>query len=230
MVRGPDGLLLAAAGDALADAGIAPVVLGEKEGLALINGTDGMLAMLLLSSADLRVPLQTADVATAMSVESHLGTDQAFLPSSDWPLRPQPGQRRARPEPPGRCSRDQASPRRTERPRCIRVQDAYSLRCAPQVTRCAPRHPRACPRAWRDSELVATIDNPVVALDNRRRGVERQLPRRTARLRARLPRDRGRRLGCASRSGGPIGSWIPLGRSPACHPFLAGDPGVDSGT
>ena len=63
---------------ALAEAGIAPLVLREKEGLALINGTDGMLGMLLLALHDLSVLLLTADVAAAMSIESQLGKIEAI--------------------------------------------------------------------------------------------------------------------------------------------------------
>src|ERR1700759_4060399 len=80
-----------AAGDALAAAGIAPVELAEKEGLALINGTDGMLGMLLLALEDLRVLLTTADITAAMSVEGLLGTDAVFAADLQG-LRPQPGQ------------------------------------------------------------------------------------------------------------------------------------------
>ena len=68
----------AAAPEALAEAGITPVVLGVKEGLALINGTDGILGMLVLALHDARALLRTLDVAAAMSVEALLGTDRAF--------------------------------------------------------------------------------------------------------------------------------------------------------
>src|SRR5919198_6625412 len=73
----PDGSVSPAA-DALAAAGIDPVVLEAKEGLALINGTDGVLGMLILALHDLRRLLRAADVAAAMSVEALLGTDRAF--------------------------------------------------------------------------------------------------------------------------------------------------------
>ena len=76
-VRDAVGSLRPAA-DALADAGIAPVVLAEKEGLALINGTDGMLGMLVLALHDLATLLTTADVAAAMSVEALLGSDAVY--------------------------------------------------------------------------------------------------------------------------------------------------------
>src|SRR5215213_734670 len=82
---------LRAAGDALAACGIRPVVLTEKEGLALVNGTDGMLGMLVLAIADLRRLLTTADVAAAMSVEALLGTDAVFA-ADLAALRPHPGQ------------------------------------------------------------------------------------------------------------------------------------------
>ena len=64
--------------DAFAAAGITPVELREKEGLALINGTDGMLGMLVLAIHDLRHLLKVADVSAAMSVEGLLGTDDVF--------------------------------------------------------------------------------------------------------------------------------------------------------
>ena len=76
---------------ALRDAGLQPVELREKEGLALINGTDGMLGMLVLAIADLRELLATADVAAAMSVEGLLGTDRVFAADLQE-LRPQHGQ------------------------------------------------------------------------------------------------------------------------------------------
>src|SRR3954452_3105787 len=79
------------AADALAAAGIVPGELEEKEGLALINGTDGMLGMLCLALHDLRELLVVADVATAMSVEGLLGTDDVFAADLHV-LRPQPGQ------------------------------------------------------------------------------------------------------------------------------------------
>ncbi|WP_170008943.1 aromatic amino acid lyase, partial [Rhodococcus jostii] len=78
-VRDAEGALMPA-GTALSAAGIEPVVLEEKEGLALINGTDGMLGMLLLACEDLHGLLRLADVTAAMSVEGLLGTDKVFAP------------------------------------------------------------------------------------------------------------------------------------------------------
>ncbi|MDX6701819.1 MAG: histidine ammonia-lyase, partial [Baekduia sp.] len=89
-VVGPGGATRPAAG-ALAEAGIEPLVLVAKEGLALINGTDGMLGMLLMAIDDLDRLLKVADITAAMSVEALLGTDRAFAEDL-VALRPQPGQ------------------------------------------------------------------------------------------------------------------------------------------
>jgi histidine ammonia-lyase len=79
------------AAEALASAGLEAVELKEKEGLALINGTDGMLGMLLLAVEDLRQLGKAADLAAAMSVEATLGTDRVFAADLQA-LRPHPGQ------------------------------------------------------------------------------------------------------------------------------------------
>src|SRR5699024_1062176 len=79
------------AGEALTAAGLEPVTLAEKEGLALINGTDGMLGMLVLAITDLNRLLGNADIAAAMSIESLLGTDAALAPDLQA-LRPHRGQ------------------------------------------------------------------------------------------------------------------------------------------
>ena len=94
---GPDGELYGVAGrptvaELLAEHGIEPVTLAEKEGLALVNGTEGMLGMLLMAIADLRTLMTTADITAALSVEALLGTDQVFLPELHAALRPHPGQ------------------------------------------------------------------------------------------------------------------------------------------
>ena len=116
--------------EALRAEGIEPVTLTAKEGLALINGTDGILGMLLLAVHDLDRLLRVADVTAAMSVEALLGTDRAFAEDL-LALRPQPGQatsaanlRRLLADSPIVASHRENDPR---------VQDAYSLRCAPQV-------------------------------------------------------------------------------------------------
>src|SRR6201992_1896795 len=90
VVRDADGELLDA-GDALATAGLVPIELMAKEGLALINGTDGILGMLVLALHDFDLLLKAADLSAALSVEALLGTDRAFA-ADPLRLRPQPGQ------------------------------------------------------------------------------------------------------------------------------------------
>ncbi|WP_343945004.1 aromatic amino acid lyase, partial [Pseudonocardia zijingensis] len=129
-VRDASGELVAA-GEALAAAGIEPLVLAEKEGLALINGTDGMLGMLVLACHDLRAILRTADVAAAMSVEALLGTDAVFAADLQA-LRPHPGQADSAANLRALLSGSAIVEGHRELA-TTRVQDAYSLRCAPQV-------------------------------------------------------------------------------------------------
>ncbi|MFB7251978.1 histidine ammonia-lyase [Microbacterium sp. NPDC056234] len=155
---------LVPASDALAAAGIPPLVLEEKEGLALINGTDGMLGMLVLALHDLDVLLTTADVAAAMSVESQLGTDAVFA-ADLMALRPQSGQaasaanlRAFLAESPIVASH--------KGPEDGRVQDAYSLRCSPQVHGAA-RDTVEYAATIASRELASVIDNPVITLDGR---------------------------------------------------------------
>jgi histidine ammonia-lyase len=156
--------VLADAGDALAAAGIRPVVLAEKEGLALINGTDGMLGMLSLAINDLAALLTTADVAAAMSVEALLGTDAVFADDLQR-LRPQHGQALSAAN---LRSMLAGSPivASHKGPECTRVQDAYSLRCAPQVHGAA-RDTLSHATLVADRELASAVDNPVLTLDGR---------------------------------------------------------------
>jgi histidine ammonia-lyase len=151
------------AAPALRAAGIEPLTLRAKEGLALINGTDGMLGMLLLAIHDLTRLLRVADITAAMSVEALLGTDRCFADDL-IALRPQPGQ-----------AASAANLRRilagspivaSHRWNDDRVQDAYSLRCAPQVNGAA-RDALAHAEAVAAAELVSAIDNPMVLPDGR---------------------------------------------------------------
>jgi histidine ammonia-lyase len=217
----PDGDRLPAT-EALGAAGIEPLVLTAKEGLALINGTDGILGMLLLAIWDLRRLLRAADVAAAMSVEALLGTDRAFAEDL-IALRPQPGQA---------VSADNlrrllagsaiVASHRHDDPR---VQDPYSLRCAPQVNGAA-RDALAHAEGVATAELASAIDNPMVLPD-------------------------GRVESCGNFHGAPLGLACDLlaiaaaevgaiaerrtdrlldaERSHGLPPFLADDPGVDSG-
>src|SRR4051794_9829169 len=217
-----DGSSAAPAGPVLAASGIEPLELAPKEGLALINGTDGMLGMLALALHDLERILKLADVAAAMSVEALLGTDRAFAEDL-IALRPQPGQ-----------ADSAANMRRLLAGSAIvashrhgddRVQDAYSLRCAPQVTGAA-RDTTTFAAGVADAELGSAIDNPLVLPD-------------------------GRVESCGNFHGAPLGyacdflaiacadvgaiaerrtdRLLDASRSAGLPPFLADDPGVNSG-
>jgi histidine ammonia-lyase len=148
---------------ALAAAGIEPVELRAKEGLALINGTDGILGMLVLACSDLRGLLRVADVSAAMSVEALLGTDRAFAADLVG-LRPQPGQQESAEN--LRTLLADSEIVASHRQGDPRVQDAYSLRCAPQVTGAA-RDVLAYADRAAGFELRAAIDNPMVLPDGR---------------------------------------------------------------
>ena len=208
--------------EAMAAVGLDPVVLGAKEGLALINGTDGMLGMLVLAIEDLGLLLRTADLAAAMAVEALLGTDRAFAPEL-LALRPQLGQaisaenmRRLLEGSDIVASHREGDPR---------VQDAYSMRCAPQVLGAA-RDTLAHAITVADAELRSAIDNPMVLPD-------------------------GRVESCGNFHGAPVGfvcdflaiaaaevgaiaerrtdRLLDAGRSHGLPPFLTEHPGVNSG-
>jgi histidine ammonia-lyase len=155
---GPDGIEKPVP-QLLAAAGIKPIELREKEGLALINGTDGMLGMLILALHDLNKLCDQADVVAAMSVEAQMGTDQVFRPELHEPLRPHPGQATSAANMFAALAGSEvvASHREGD----DRVQDAYSLRCAPQVAG-AVRDTITHATLVATRELAATVDNPVV--------------------------------------------------------------------
>jgi histidine ammonia-lyase len=148
---------------ALAEADLSPLVLRAKEGLALINGTDGMLGMLVLAIADLDGLARVADIAAAMSVEALLGTDRAFAEDL-IAMRPQVGQAASAAN--LRSLLAGSAVVASHRHGDDRVQDAYSLRCAPQVHG-ALRDTVAHAREIAVRELAACIDNPVVLPDGR---------------------------------------------------------------
>ena len=211
-----------AGGEALARAGLEPLRLRAKEGLALINGTDGILAMLILVCADLRSLLRSAEIAAAMSVEALLGTDRAFA-ADLIALRPQVGQADSAAN--LRRLLDGSEIVASHRYDDPRVQDAYSLRCAPQVFGAA-RDALAFAEAIAERELASAIDNPMVLPD-------------------------GRVESCGNFHGAPLALACDLlsiaiadagaicerrtdrlldrSRSAGLPPFLAEDPGVDSG-
>ena len=225
-VRDAEGVLRPAA-EALAAVGLAPVELAAKEGLALINGTDGMLGMLVLAIADLELLLKTADIAAAMSVEGQLGTDRVFAPELQA-LRPHPGQAASA----ANLTRllDGSGVVASHRgPDCNRVQDAYSLRCSPQVHGAA-RDTVAHAAAVAGRELDSAVDNPVVVIG---------------------PDGQGRVESNGNFHGAPVGyvldflaivaadvasiserrtdRFLDQARNHGLPPFLADDPGVDSG-
>ncbi|GAA3016699.1 histidine ammonia-lyase [Actinokineospora globicatena] len=211
------------AADALAEAGIEPVALVEKEGLALINGTDGMLGMLVLAIADLRRLLDVADLTAAMSVEALLGTDRVFAADLQA-LRPHPGQA----ESAARMTAFLAdSPIMASHrgPDCPRVQDAYSLRCTPQVHGAA-RDTVAHAELVAGRELSAAIDNPVVLPDGR---VESNGNFHGAPVAYVLDFLAIPVADVASIAERRTDRMLDVARSHGLPPFLAHDPGVDSG-
>ncbi|GAB3458836.1 histidine ammonia-lyase [Actinophytocola sediminis] len=211
------------AAQALRDNGITPVTLAEKEGLALINGTDGMLGMLVLALHDLHRLLDIADLTAAMSVEALLGTDRVFAPELQA-LRPHPGQavsaRRMTELLAG--SAIVASHRG---PDCNRVQDAYSLRCAPQVHGAA-RDTVSYVETVADRELASAIDNPVVLADGR---VESNGNFHGAPIAYPLDFLAIPVADVASMAERRTDRMLDATRSHGLPPFLADDPGVDSG-
>ncbi len=211
------------AADALADAGIAPVVLAEKEGLALINGTDGMLGMLALAITDLRTLLATADITAAMSVEGLLGTDAVFA-ADLHALRPHPGQAASAANVRALLA---GSPLVASHrgPEDTRVQDAYSLRCAPAVAGGA-RDTLDHAAAVAGRELAAAIDNPVITLDDR---IESNGNFHGAPLAYVLDFLAVVAADVASIAERRTDRFLDAARSHGLPPFLADDPGVDSG-
>ncbi|WP_280216463.1 histidine ammonia-lyase [Nocardia neocaledoniensis] len=221
-VRDADGELMPAA-QALAAAGIAPVELEEKEGLALINGTDGMLGMLVLACHDLRALLRLADITAAMSVEGLLGTDKVFAADLQA-LRPQPGQAVAAANM-TRLLADSAIVASHATPDCTVVQDAYSLRCAPQVAGGA-RDTLAHAERVAGFELASAVDNPVVTLDGR---VESNGNFHGAPVAYVLDFLAIVVADVASISERRTDRFLDKARNHGLPPFLADDPGVDSG-
>ena len=152
------------AADALGDAGLLPIELAEKEGLAVTNGTDGILGMLCLAIADIERLLAQADMITAMTVEGLLATDTPFAAELQA-LRPQPGQaitaanlRAMLADSPIVASHAHDGD--------VRVQDAYSIRCTPSVHGAVRDTLEHC-RFVATNELASAIDNPMVLADGR---------------------------------------------------------------
>ncbi|WP_033323722.1 histidine ammonia-lyase [Streptomyces yerevanensis] len=219
--EGPDGVVRPA-GELLAAHGIEPVELREKEGLALLNGTDGMLGMLIMALADLDTLYKSADITAALSLEALLGTDKVLAPELH-DIRPHPGQGASAAnmlavlKGSGLTGHHQGD--------APRVQDAYSVRCAPQVAG-AGRDTMAHARLVADRELASAVDNPVVLPDGR---VESNGNFHGAPVAYVLDF-----LAIAAADLGSIAErrtdrLLDKNRSHGLPPFLADDPGVDSG-
>ncbi|MBB6119774.1 histidine ammonia-lyase [Nocardiopsis algeriensis] len=211
------------AAEAMRAAGIAPVELGAKEGLALINGTDGMLGMLVLACQDLERLLRTADVTAAMSVEALLGTDRVFAEELQR-LRPHPGQAASAANLRALLA-DSPIVASHRGPDCNRVQDAYSLRCAPQVAGAA-RDTLAHALTVAGRELDSVIDNPVVLDDGR---VESNGNFHGAPVAYVLDFLAIAAADVASIAERRTDRMLDVARSHGLPAFLADDPGVDSG-
>ncbi|MGI8694534.1 MAG: histidine ammonia-lyase [Geodermatophilaceae bacterium] len=221
-VRDAEGVRRRAA-DALTAAGITPVDLAAKEGLALINGTDGMLGMLLLACHDLTELVKVADLSAAMSVEALLGTDRVFAADLQE-LRPQPGQQLAAANM-RRLLADSPIMESHRGPDCTLVQDAYSLRCAPQVAGAA-RDTLTHALSVAANELDSVIDNPAVLPDGR---VESNGNFHGAPVGYVLDFLAIVTADVASIAERRTDRMLDVHRSNGLPPFLAADPGVDSG-
>ena len=179
------------AAEVLAEHGLAPLTLHAKEGLSLLNGTEGMLALGVLGLEQAHRLADAADLACALSVEALLGSARPFDPRIHE-LRPHPGQAAVAAglrgylegSGIGASHHDDFS---------HAVQDAYSLRCAPQVHGAA-RDVLGFADGVLGVELGAVVDNPVVFPETGEVDLGRQLPRPAAGLRPGLRHGRRHRV------------------------------------
>jgi len=150
-------------GEVLAEAGLAPLTLEPKEGLSLLNGTEGMLAHGCLAVARARRLVDATDSACALTVEALMGSSRPFDPRIHA-LRPHPGQATSA----GRI-RDLLEGSQIDASHhddfTHKVQDAYSLRCAPQVHG-AVRDTIEHAAAIFERELGSVVDNPIVLAED----------------------------------------------------------------
>jgi histidine ammonia-lyase len=145
-------------GEALQRAGLKPLQLEAKEGLALNNGTQVQTGIGILAFCDVRRALETAEVAGAMSLEGLRGTPDAFHPAIQR-ARPQPGQIESATR--LRTLLADSEIRESHRDNDPRVQDAYSLRCMPQVHGAA-RQALAYIAEVLETEANSATDNPLI--------------------------------------------------------------------
>jgi histidine ammonia-lyase len=147
-------------GEALQRAGLEPIVLASKEGISLVNGTQAMLSVGGLQLLDAETLAESADLICAMTIDGLRGTPRAFDPRIHQ-TRPFPGQLQSA----ANLSRYlDGSEIRQSHITCRRVQDAYSLRCAPQVHG-AVRDALTTARRVFEIELNSVTDNPLVIDD-----------------------------------------------------------------
>ncbi|MFE4170897.1 histidine ammonia-lyase [Streptomyces sp. NPDC056909] len=220
--EGPDGVVRPA-GELLAAHGIEPVELREKEGLALLNGTDGMLGMLVMAIADLQRLYTSADITAALSLEALLGTAKVLAPELHA-IRPHPGQGVSA----ANMLRVLAGSGLTghfQQDEAPRVQDAYSVRCAPQVAG-AGRDTLEYAGVVAGRELASAVDNPVVLPDGR---VESNGNFHGAPVAYVLDFLAIAAADLASIAERRTDRLLDKNRSHGLPPFLADDPGVDSG-
>jgi len=147
--------------EVLREHGLEPLTLAPKEGLSLVNGTEPMQALLAFSVHDAEMLVQAADVACALSVEALLGTDRPYDERVQV-IRPHPGQLVSAANLRALLAGSPllASHRQSRHA----VQDAYCLRCAPQVHG-AVRDVLSFARQVITIELGAVVDNPVIVPD-----------------------------------------------------------------
>jgi histidine ammonia-lyase len=156
-----DGERHAPAAEMLRTHGLEPLELAPKEGLSLLNGTEGMLALGILGLHRASRLAMIADVACALSIEALLGTDRPFRPEIHA-LRPHPGQVDAAANLMRLLNGSEIGA--SHRDSLHAVQDAYSLRCAPQVHGSTRDVLTYAERVF-STEIGAVVDNPIV-LDN----------------------------------------------------------------
>jgi len=156
-VGSADGDRRLAGADALAEAGIEPIRLRAKEGLALINGTQMMLAVGTLAVLAGERLCQEADIVGSMSLEALQGSMRPFDPRIES-VRPHPGQAASAAN---LRALLEGSEIMASHANCDKVQDPYSLRCMPQVHG-ASRDALAFARQVLEREMVAATDNPLI--------------------------------------------------------------------
>ncbi|MCK5787173.1 MAG: histidine ammonia-lyase [Candidatus Sabulitectum sp.] len=156
-----DGVSVSGA-EALEAIGLEPVKLQAKEGLALINGTQAMTALMCSAVLDSKRLMDAADATAAITLEALLGTDSALDPEL-IALRPHPGALES-----ALFIRKhlEGSEILHSHPNCGKVQDAYSLRCTPQVHG-ASRDALKYIETTLENELKAVTDNPLLMEDGR---------------------------------------------------------------